>query len=124
MTETETERIDNIVEDLTQSAAADALLGACSACSHPSCERKRQAERDTQIAGQELATYIATLRAQLAGVRERQNSGKIWSHVRSALDRAGDVRVGAVTYEEESAKLDEIARTCESRILAALGGDA
>lgn len=71
MTETETERIDNIVEDLTQSAAADALLGACSACSHPSCERKRQAERDTQIAGQELATYIATLRAQLAGVRER-----------------------------------------------------
>ena len=67
---------------------------------------------------------LATLRAQLAGVRERQNSGKIWSHVRSALDRAGDIRVGAVTYEEENAKLDEIARTCESRILAALGGDA
>ena len=66
---TETERIDNIVEDLTQSAAADALLGACVTCSHRGCERKRQAERDTQIAGQELAAYIATLRAQLATER-------------------------------------------------------
>lgn len=65
------EHIDNIVEDLTQSAAADALLGACATCSHPNCERKRQAERDTRIAGQELAEYIATLRAKLQAVQER-----------------------------------------------------
>ena len=92
---TEAERIDNIVEDLTQSAAADALLGARVTCSHRGCERKRQAERDTQIAGQELAAYIATLRAQLAGVRRYRYWCAPCKDFTARLLPDGDVRCDA-----------------------------
>ena len=65
MSETIHQRIDAIVEDFTHAAASDARLGSCAACSHPSCERKRQEERDARIAGRELAEYIAAARAEV-----------------------------------------------------------
>lgn len=71
MSETSThERIDAIVADFTAASAADALLGSCAACSHPSCARKRQQEREARMAGRELAEYIATARAEVEQLRK------------------------------------------------------
>lgn len=53
-------------------------------------------------------------------LREAEQSGKVWSLIRTALNKAGDVRESAATYEGESAKLDALARECEERIFAAL----
>jgi hypothetical protein len=41
-----------------------------------------------------------------------------WSAIRSALDKAADVACSAYTYEERSAKLDQIARDVDDKCAA------
>jgi hypothetical protein len=89
MSETIHQRIDAIVEDFTHAAASDARLGSCAACSHPSCERKRQEERDARIAGRELAEYIAAARAEVETLtRDRDGWERRTKEIGSVVIRA------------------------------------
>ena len=100
MSETIHQRIDAIVEDFTHAAASDARLGSCAACSHPSCERKRQEERDARIAGRELAEYIAAARAEVEKLKRHA--------VLREIDCANEMARANAAEEERDRMAEEV----------------